>query len=260
MLKKILYNKYEILDIPKNLPLSSEEFFKVLFDLKNVVMFRYGEELRLLRYSGFHLDWLGRATKWQPIPMASGETYDIQDKNTAVLYQENVLCNDVGFNAGSYIIDDIDRYVQILNCLDECVVVNTRQVYLPFIAKVAGSSHAEVMKKFFEKILGKDFRNLIVEEKMADAGSGTIIEPTNMQLFIQQIQDTKKKILDEAFFYLGVSSPQGKLAHQSEIEIESASAVVDLLDEIMSQKIVKFLNNCNKMFGCKMKLVKRIGA
>ena len=260
MLKKILYNKYQILNIPKELPLSSEEFFKVLFDLKNVVMFPYKNELRLLRYSGFNLDAWGRATKWQPIPMASGEVYKIQDKNTAVLYQENVLCNDVGFNAGSYIIDDIDNYIAILNCLDEMIVVNSKQVYIPFISRTSGTKNAEQLRNFFAKIFGKEFKNLIVEEKLTDVGSGTTIEPTNMQLFIQQIQDTKKKILDEAFFYLGVSSPQGKLAHQSEIEIESASAVVDLLDDIMSQKIVQFLEKCNAMFGCNMKLVKRIGA
>lgn len=259
MLKKILYNKYHILNIPKELPLSSEEFFKVLFDLKNVVMFRYRSELRLLRYSGFNLDAWGRATKWQPIPMASGEVYKIQDKTTAVLYQENVLCNDVGFSQGSYIVDDIDNYIAILNCLDNMIVVNSKQVYIPFIARVQGTSNAEQLKKFFAGLFGKEFKNLIIDQKLTDVGSGTTIEPTNMQLFIQQIQDTKKKILDEAFFYLGVASPQGKLAHQSEIEIESASAVVDLLDEIMSQKIVEFLDACNKMFGCEMKLVKRIG-
>lgn len=258
MLKKILYNKFEIQNIPERLPLSSEEFLKVLFDIKNVVMFEYKKELRLLQYSGYELDAWGRATKWQPIPFASGEVYDVKDKKTAVKYQENVLSNNTGFSDYSYITNDIDNYTAILNALDNAIVINTNQVYLPFIAKVVGTENANNLKNFLGKVFGKEFKNLIVEAKMTDSGSGTTIETTNMQLFLQQIQDTKKKVLDEAFFYLGVSSPQGKLAHQSELEIQSASAVVDLLDKIMYDKIQKFLDKCNDMFNCKMVLVKKI--
>ena len=258
MLKKILYNKFEIQNIPDKLPLSSEEFLKILFDLKNVVMFKYNDELRLLGYSGFDLDAWGRATHWQPIALAGGEVYDIKDKTNAVKYQENVLANNTGFSDYSYITNDIDNYTEILNALDNAIVINSKQLYLPFIAKVVGTDNANDLKNFLSKVFGKEFKNLIVEAKITDAGNGTTIETTNMQLFLQQIQDTKKKVLDEAFFYLGVSSPQGKLAHQSELEIQSASAVVDLLDKIMYDKIQKFLNKCNEMFNCKMTLVKKI--
>lgn len=257
MLKKVLYNKFKILNIPNNLKLTSEEFLKVLFDLKNVVMFKYGEELRLLGYSGFELDWLGRSTKFQPIAIAGGEVYPIKTENDAVKYQENVLSNNVGFSSYSYITNDIDNYVAILNALDNAVVLNSKQIYLPFIAKVFGGQQAQQLKKLLGDIFGKDFENMIVEAKATEEG-GTEIQPTNMQVFLQQIQDTKKKVLDEAFFYLGVSSPQGKLAHQSEIEIESANAVVDLLDKIMFSKIEEFLNKCNNMFGCQMQLIKNI--
>lgn len=257
MLKKVLYNKFKILNIPENLKLTSEEFLKVLFDLKNVVMFKYGEELRLLGYSGFELDWLGRSTKFQPIAIAGGEVYPIKTENDAVKYQENVLSNNVGFSSYSYTTNDIDNYVAILNALDNAVVLNSKQIYLPFIAKVFGGQQAQQLKKLLGDIFGKDFENMIVEAKATEEG-GTEIQPTNMQVFLQQIQDTKKKVLDEAFFYLGVSSPQGKLAHQSEIEIESANAVVDLLDKIMFSKIEEFLNKCNNMFGCQMQLVKNI--
>ena len=257
MLKKILYNKFKIINIPERLPLSSEEFLKILFDIKNVVMFPYDKELRLLGYSGFDLDAWGRATKWQPIPFAGGEVYKIHTKDTAVKYQENVLANNVGFSNYSYITNDIDNYIEILNALDNAIMINSKQVYVPFIAKVVGTDNANQIKGFFTKIFGKEFKNLIVKAEMKDTG-GTTIETTNMQVFLQQIQDTKKKILDEAFFYLGVSSPQGKLAHQSEIEIESAVAVVDLLDEIMFDKINDFLQECNKKFNLQMQLVKKI--
>ena len=257
MLKKVLYNKFKILNIPENLTLTSEEFLKVLFDLKNVVMFKYGEELRLLGYSGFYLDWLGRATKFQPIAIAGGEVYPIKTLDDCVKYQENVLSNNVGFSNYSYITDDIDNYIEILNTLDSAIVLNSKQIYLPFIAKVFGGQQAQQLKKLLGDIFGKDFENMIVEAKATEEG-GTEIQPTNMQVFLQQIQDTKKKVLDEAFFYLGVSSPQGKLAHQSEIEIESANAVVDLLDKIMFSKIEEFLNKCNNMFGCQMQLIKNI--
>ena len=257
MLKKILYNKFKIVNIPERLNLSSEEIMKILFDIKNVIMFAYEKELRLLGYSGFELDAYGRATKWQPIPFASGEVYKIKDKDTAVKYQENVLANNVGFSSYSYITNDIDNYVNILNMLDNAVLINSRQIHLPFIARISGTNNAQSLKNFFTKLFGKEYKNLIVEEKITDDGGATI-EPTNMQVFLQQIQDTKKKILDEAFFYLGVSSPQGKLAHQSELEIESASAVVDLLDKIMFDKIKDFLDACNKKFNLQMQLVKKI--
>lgn len=257
MLKKILYNKFKIINIPERLNLSSEEFMKILFDIKNVVMFAYNKELRLLGYSGFELDAYGRATKWQPIPFASGEVYNIKDKDTAVKYQENVLANNVGFSSYSYITDDIDNYIEILNMLDNAVLINSRQIHLPFIARIGGTNNAQNLRIFFTKLFGKEYNNLIVEEKITD-NNGATIEPTNMQVFLQQIQDTKKKILDEAFFYLGVSSPQGKLAHQSELEIQSASAVVDLLDKIMYDKIKDFLDACNKKFNLQMQLVKKI--
>lgn len=257
MLKKILYNKFKIVNIPERLNLSSEEFMKILFDIKNVVMFAYDKELRLLGYSGFELDAYGRATKWQPIPFASGEVYKIKDKDTAVKYQENVLANNIGFSSYSYITDDIDNYIEILNMLDNAILINSRQIHLPFVARINGTNNAQSLKNFFTKLFGKEYKNLIVEEKITDDGGATI-EPTNMQVFLQQIQDTKKKILDEAFFYLGVSSPQGKLAHQSELEIQSASAVVDLLDKIMFDKIQDFLNACNKKFNLQMQLVKKI--
>ena len=220
-------------------------------------MFKYGEELRLLGYSGFNLDWLGRATRFQPIAIAGGEVYPIKTLEDCVKYQENVLSNNVGFSSYSYITDDIDNYITILNALDNAVVLNSKQIYLPFIAKVFGSQQATQLKTLLANIFGKDFENMIIEVKPTDDG-GTQIQTTNMQVFLQQIQDTKKKILDEVFFYLGVSSPQGKLAHQSEIEIESANAVVDLLDKIMYFKIEEFLDKCNKMFGCDMKIVKYI--
>ena len=258
MLKKILYNKFKILNIPERLPLSSEEFLKILFDIKNVVMFPYNKELRLLGYSGYELDAWGRATKWQPIAFASGEVYKIHDKNTAVKYQENVLANNTGFSDYSYITNDIDNYIAILNSLDNAVVINANQIHLPFIAKVVGTDNAKALRSFFVKLFGKDYNNLIIDAKWNEKDGGTTIETTNMQVFLQQIQDTKKKILDEAFFYLGVSSPQGKLAHQSELEIQSASAVVDLLDKIMYDKIKDFLDACNKKFGCNMSLVKKI--
>lgn len=257
MLKKILYNKFRIINIPERLPLSSEEFLKILFDIKNVVMFPYNKELRLLGYSGFDLDAFGRATKWRPIAFAGGEVYKVHDKDTAVKYQENVLANNVGFSSYSYITDDIDNYIEILNALDSAIMLNSKQVYLPFIAKVKGTDNATQLKALLSKIFGKEFKNLIVKTEQAETG-GTTIETTNMQVFLQQIQDTKKKILDEAFFYLGVSSPQGKLAHQSELEIQSASAVVDLLDKIMFDKINDFLIACNKKFGLNMALVKKI--
>lgn len=257
MLKKILYNKFKIINIPERLNLSSEEFMKILFDIKNVIMFAYNKELRLLGYSGFELDAYGRATKWQPIPFASGEVYNIKDKDTAVKYQENVLANNVGFSSYSYITNDIDNYIEILNMLDNAVLINSRQIHLPFIARIGGTNNAQNLRIFFTKLFGKEYNNLIVEEKITD-NNGATIEPTNMQVFLQQIQDTKKKILDEAFFYLGVSSPQGKLAHQSELEIQSASAVVDLLDKIMYDKIQDFLNACNKKFNLQMQLVKKI--
>lgn len=257
MLKKILYNKFKIINIPDKLALSSEEILKLLFDIKNVIFFSYNKEFRLLGYSGYDLDCWGRATKFQPVAFAGGEVYKIQTKDTAVIYQENPLSNNVGFKHSSYIVDDIEQYINILSLIDSAVAINTKQVFIPFIAKSTDTQNAIQLKDLLSKIFGKEFKNLIVKQEVGES-KGATIETTNMQVFLEQLQNTKKKILDEAFFYLGVSSPQGKLAHQSELEIESASAVVDLLDIIMFDKIKDFLDNCNKKFNLKMELVKKI--
>lgn len=258
MLKKILYNKYNIENIDENiLPLSSEEFLKILFDRKNVIMFEFKKNaLRLLPYTGSTPDFLGRATKFQPMAIAGSEVYKLQDLSTCVKYQENVLCNNAGFSDYSYVSEDIDNYINILNALDNCVLINSKQVFIPFIVKSSNSNNAAALKNLFTKIFGKDFQNLVFKTELTE-NVGATIETTNMQMFLDQIQNAKKKILDEAFFYLGVSSPQGKLTHQSELEISSANNVVDLLDKIMFDKINDFLQKCNAKFGLNMVLVKK---
>lgn len=257
MLKKILYNKYVIGNIDhKKLPINSEEFLKILFDLKDVIMFKYKDELRLLNYSGYNPDWLGRATRFQPFPRASGEVYDVQDLDSCEQYHENVLRGS--FSSYSFITDDIDNYIAMLNTLDNAIILNSKQVYLPFIAKTTSANQMNMLKQLIRKVLGKDFESMVVEMKLADKQDGTIIETTNMQVFLQQIQDTKKKVLDEAFLYLGVGRPTGKLAHESELEVAEASEIPDLLDKIMFDKIADFLARCNKKFGLKMTISKKI--
>lgn len=257
MLKKILYNKYVIGNIDhKKLPINSEEFLKILFDLKDVIMFKYKDELRLLNYSGYNPDWLGRATRFQPFPRASGEVYDVQDLDGCEQYHENVLRGS--FSSYSFITDDIDNYIAMLNTLDNAIILNSKQVYLPFIAKTTSANQMNMLKQLIRKVLGKDFESMVVEMKLADKQDGTIIETTNMQVFLQQIQDTKKKVLDEAFLYLGVGRPTGKLAHESELEVAEASEIPDLLDKIMFDKIADFLARCNKKFGLKMTISKKI--
>ena len=257
MLKKILYNKYVINNIDyKRLPLTSEEFLKILFDLKDVIMFKYKDELRLLNYSGYNPDWLGRATKFQPFPRASGEVYKVQDLNSCVQYHENVLRGS--FSSYSFITEDIDKYIEILDTLDKAIVLNSKQVYLPFVAKGSSANQVALLKQLLRKLFGKDFESMVVEMKLSDKQDGTIIEPTNMQIFLQQIQDTKKKVLDEAFLYLGVARPTGKLAHESELEVAEASAIPDLLDKIMFDKIATFIAECNVKFGLDMSISKKI--
>lgn len=257
MLKKILYNKYVIGNIDhKKLPINSEEFLKILFDLKDVIMFKYKDELRLLNYSGYNPDWLGRATRFQPFPRASGEVYDVQDLDSCEQYHENVLRGS--FSSYSFITDDIDNYISMLSTLDNAIILNSKQVYLPFIAKTTSANQMNMLKQLIRKVLGKDFESMVVEMKLADKQDGTIIETTNMQVFLQQIQDTKKKVLDEAFLYLGVGRPTGKLAHESELEVAEASEIPDLLDKIMFDKIADFLARCNKKFGLKMTISKKI--
>ena len=257
MLKKILYNKYVIGNIDhKKLPINSEEFLKILFDLKDVIMFKYKDELRLLNYSGYNPDWLGRATRFQPFPRASGEVYDVQDLDSCEQYHENVLRGS--FSSYSFITDDIDNYIAMLSTLDNAIILNSKQVYLPFIAKTTSANQMNMLKQLIRKVLGKDFESMVVEMKLADKQDGTIIETTNMQVFLQQIQDTKKKVLDEAFLYLGVGRPTGKLAHESELEVAEASEIPDLLDKIMFDKIADFLARCNKKFGLKMTISKKI--
>lgn len=259
MLKKILYNKFKIENIPKNLPLNSEEFMKMIFDIRNLIFFDYKikNEFRLLGYNGSKIDAWGKATEYQPQAMAGGESYGVLTKENAVIYNENALTNSAYFTNQSTIIGDVEKYIEMLNLIDSVIIINSKQVLLPFIARVKGGQQANLLKKLLKDIFGENYQNMIVEASQQEA-DGTIIQPTNMQVFVQQLQDTKKKILDEAFFYLGVSSPQGKLAHQSEIEIQSASAVVDLLDEVMFDKINEFIENINKKFNLQMKLVRKI--
>ena len=258
MLKKILYNKYVINNIDyERLPLTSEEFLKILFDLKDVIMFKYKDnKLRLINYAGYEPDWLGRATKFQPFPRASGEVYKVQTLDSCEQYHENVLRGS--FSAYSFVSDDVDRYVEILDTLDKAIILNSKQIYLPFIAKSTSAQQIQLLKGLFKKIFGKDFESMVVEMKLTDKQDGTIIETTNMQVFLQQIQDTKKKVLDEAFLYLGVARPTGKLAHESELEVAEASEIPDLLDKIMFDKIADFIARCNKKFGLNMTISKKI--
>lgn len=267
MLKKILFNKFEILDIPPNLPINSEEFIKILFTAKNVVMFNYdvkddndrviGRELRLARYTGYQPDWLGRATRYQPIAVAGGEVYPTLTLADCVKYNENPLNSTGEFGSDGYVIDDINNYIYILQSLDNALVINAKQIYMPFIAKVAGTDKADKLRAFMKKVFGKGFESLIIDISLKDLQGGTSIETTNMQLFLEQIQNAKKKLLDEAFLYLGVSSPEGKLAHQSELEIQEASKVTDIIDFVMYNKFVDFVNRCNTKFGTTMRVIKR---
>lgn len=256
MLKKILYNKYVINNIPKELEINSEEFLKILFDLKDVIMFKYKSKLRMLNYAGYNPDWLGRATRFQAFPRASGEVYDVQTLDSCVQYHENVLRGS--FSSYGFVGDDVDRYVELLETLDKAIILNSKQVYLPFIAKASSTNQMILLKKLFKNVFGENFESMVVEMKLTDKNDGTIIEPTNMQVFLQQIQDTKKKILDEAFLYLGVARPTGKLAHESKLEVEEASNIPDMIDAVMYDKIADFILRCNEKFGCQMTISKKI--
>lgn len=221
-------------------------------------MFRYNDQLRLLGYTGSEPDFLGRATKYQPMYIAGTESYSLQSKDDVVLYTENAL-GSVGFGwtGASYIIDDIDNYIEMLQAIDKSVVVNTKQVLLPFMAKTTSTKQAQTLKKLLQNLLGEDFDNMVVECKLTDNQTGTLIETTNVQLFIQTLQDTKKKILDEIFLYLGVGAVSGKLAHESELEAMQNEKVTDLLDAVMYDKFVDFFDRCNNKFGCNMQVIKR---
>ena len=70
------------------------------------------------------------------------------------------------------------------------------------------------------------------------------------------MQNAKKKILDESFLYLGVGAHAGKLAHESEIEVQQNEKVVDLLDNVVFVKLVEFFNKINEKFGTKFEIVK----
>lgn len=259
MLKKLLYNKYKIVDIDKErLPYTSEEIFKVMYDKHNVICFEYGDQLRILGYTGFQPDFLGRATQYQPIWVAGSEVYGVKNKDEVVLYTENALGSiGFGWSSGSYIEEDITNYIDMLKAIDESIIVNTKQVLLPFMVKTTSTKQAVAMKAFLKKILGKDFDNMVVELKQGDLSGGTLIETTNPQLFIQTLQDTKKKILEEVFLYLGVGAPAGKLAHESIEEVVQNEQVVDLLDNVMFDKFLDFITRINERFGTSMKLVKK---
>ena len=258
MLKKILYNKYLIDNIPKELEINSEEFLKILFDLKNVIMFKYKKDkTRLLGYSGYNIDWLGRATKFQPIPRGGDEVYRQYNKDEIVLYQENVLRGS--FSSYSFVGDDIDNYVAMINAFDEAIIFNANQIYIPFIAKTKSTNQAQMLRSILAKTFGEKYKSLIVECKATDDMNGTIIETTNIQLFTEMLQNTKKKILDEAFLYLGVARPTGKLTHESELEVSQESQIPDLLDKIMFDKIALFIAECNEKFGFNMIIKKKIG-
>ena len=257
MLKKLLYNKYKILNIDKRLPYNSEEILKILYTKKNCIFFEYGEQFRLLGYTGFEPDFLGRATKFQPMYIAGSETYNVKTKEDAVIYNENVLQSDgLGWNCEKYVIDEIQGFIDILDAIDKSIIINTRQVLIPFVAKTTSTNQAIFLKNLLKQILGKDYESLIVECKLTDKNTGTIIETTNINMFVQQLQDAKKKILEEAFLYLGVGAPAGKLAHESIVEVEQNEQITDLLDKVMFYKISDFLDRCNNKFNLNMKLVK----
>lgn len=258
MLKKLLYNKYKILNIPERLPYKSDEMLKVFFDKKNCIMFEYKDQLRLLGYIGFEPDFLGRATNFQPQYIAGTETYHVLKRDQVVVYNENALGSlGFGWNTGSYIIEDIDNYISMLQSIDNSIIVNTKQVLLPFIAKTSSTQQASFLKETLKKILGKEFTNMVVECKLDNTNNGTMIETTNVQLFVQTLQDTKKKILDEVFLYLGIGAVSGKLAHESELEVVQNERVVDLLDNVVFDKIQDFLKECNEKFNCNMQIIKR---
>lgn len=255
MLKKLLFNKYKILNIPENMPYTSEEIFDLIFSKKNVVFFKYDlkDEFRLLTYSGINQDFLSRATKFQPLAFAGSEVYPILSKEDCVVWNENPLPNCT--NSGSYIFDDIEKYICQLNIIDSAIKINAKQIFIPFIAK-AGKNNKDLLSKMLKNIFGEDYKNLIVEQNLKDQTDGTIIEPTNISLFLEQLQNAKKKILDEAFLYLGVGAPAGKLAHESEIEVQQNEKVVDLLDNVVFVKLVEFFNKINEKFGTKFEIIK----
>ena len=149
MLKKILYNKYILTDIPEALPYSSEEFFKVLYDKKDCIFFKHDKEYRLLGYSGNTQDFLGRATKFHPIAIAGSETYKMLDKSDCEIYHENSLRTN--FSKYSFVTDDIDDYINILNSLDNAIIQNTKQIYIPFIVKSSNKDTVIALKKFFSE-------------------------------------------------------------------------------------------------------------
>ena len=259
MLKKLLYNKYKIVNIDKTrLPYTSEEIFKVMYDKHNVICFEYGEELRILGYTGYEPDFLGRATRYQPIWVAGSEVYLPKGKDEVVLYTENALGSiGFGWSTGSYVEDDITNYIEMLKAIDNSIIVNTKQVLLPFVVKTASTRQAEVMKSFLKKLLGDGFDNMVVECKLADNQAGTLIETTNIQLFIETLQNTKKKILEEVFLYLGIGAPAGKLAHESIEEVVQNEQIVDLLDTVMYDKFVDFITRINERFNTNMSVIKK---
>ena len=197
--------------------------------------------------------FLARATKFQPLAFAGSEVYPILSKEDCVVWNENPLPNCT--NSGSYIFDDIEKYICQLNIIDSAIKINAKQIFIPFIAK-GGKNNKDLLSKMLKNIFGEDYKNLIVEQNLKDQTDGTIIEPTNISLFLEQLQNAKKKILDESFLYLGVGAPAGKLAHESEIEVQQNEKVVDLLDNVIFVKLVEFFNKINEKFGTKFEIIK----
>lgn len=256
MLKKLLYNKYKVVNIDKKrLPYTSEELLKVLYDKHNVICFEYGEGLRILPYTGLAPDFLGRATQFQPIPVIGTEAYPLLSLDQVVKYEENSLRGSA-FTPYSYCSCDIDKYIEELTLLDEAILINSKQVFIPFIAKCPSSKNAQALKSLLTNIFGKEYANLIVETSIKEGISGTYLEVTNMQVFTQTLQDTKKKILEEAFLYLGVGAPAGKLAHESVQEVTANEKITDLLDNVMYSKISEFISEINTKFGTNMQVLK----
>lgn len=256
MLNKILYNKYILENIPKELEMNSEEFLQMLIRGHYCAMFKFGDKLRLTQYSGTgDVDYLGRPTLIQPFSYGT-EVYNLIPSSNCVLYKENFLTQI--FPSKGYISCDIDDYQRQLDVISKAIVINSKYIFMPFIVGADSKESTRVLKDFLKKTLGEEFQNLIIEQKITQLSDGLKIEPTNIQLFLQQLQDTKKKILDEAFFYLGVASAQGKLAHESELEVAESQASVELLDSVLFDKIGEFINNCNSKFNLNMILKKRI--
>lgn len=252
MLKKLLYGKYTINNIPTDkLPYTSEEIFALMYNNSNIICFKYGEQLRILPYIGYNPDFLMRATKYQPQYLGGGEQYKQLSRDDVVLYQENPLPN---LYASGKIICDIDNYINAIAVIDNAVIVNSKQVLLPFIVKAKNNQSTSMLKNLFSKILGKDFDKLILDSSLAETPNGITIETTNIQLVMQQLQDTKKKILEEAFLYLGIGSPAGKLAHESEQEVLQNEKITDLLDKVMVKKFEKFIQDINAKFDLNLTL------